>query len=200
MSGAVRIRAAHPGDAAALAAIYRPYVLDTVATFETEPPDAAAMTMRMLAAPRMPWLVTESGERVLGYAYASRHRDRTAYRWSADVSIYVAMEERGRGIGRALYAELIPLVRGLGYVNLYAGITLPNDASVALHAAVGFELVGVYRFVGFKAGRWLDVGWYVALADEFPAPPGEPVPWVPPIAPIPGNPAGQPEELRHTDP
>lgn len=172
------IRAARPGDAAAIAEIYAPYVRDTVITFELDPPDAAEIRDRMTREPRLPWLVATRSDRVVGYAYASRHRDRAAYRWSADVAIYLRADEHSRGTGRLLYEELIPATRALGYAGLYAGVTLPNPASVGLHEAMGFTLVGVYRSVGFKGGRWLDVGWYELAAPAYPDPPPEPQPWL----------------------
>lgn len=174
------IRLATTADADSIAAIYRQYVADTVISFETEPPDGAEMARRMAAPPPLPWFVAERAGRVSGYAYASAHRARAAYRWSVDVSVYLAADERGQGTGRALYARLLDAVRGLGYVNAYAGIALPNPASVGLHEAMGFRPVGVYRNVGYKFGRWHDVGWWeLALAEPPPADPGEPRPWAP---------------------
>jgi len=171
-------RAATPSDAQAIAAIYRPYVTDTVISFEIEPPDAGEMARRMAAPPSLPWLVAERDGRLVGYAYASAHRARAAYRWGADVSVYLADAERGRGTGRALYTELFATLRDLGYVAAYAGITLPNPASVGLHEAMGFRLVGVYRGVGYKRGGWHDVAWWqLPLADPLPADPAEPRPW-----------------------
>lgn len=171
------IRAARETDADAIALIYAPYVRDTMITFETEPPDAAQIRERMCRQPRLPWFVATRGARILGYAYASMHRDRAAYRWSADVAIYLQPDEHGRGIGRALYQALIPAARALGYTSLYAGVTVPNPASVGLHEAMGFRLVGVYRSVGFKGGRWLDVAWYELAAPAYPSEPSEPRSW-----------------------
>lgn len=174
----VGIRAATAADAAAIAAVYRPYVTDSVISFEAEPPDAAEMAGRMAAEPRKPWLVAERVGAVVGYAYASAHRERAAYRWAADVSVYLAEVERGRGTGRALYGRLFDLLGDLGYVAAYAGIALPNPASVGLHESMGFRLVGVYRGVGHKFGRWHDVGWWqLALVDPLPAAPDDPRPW-----------------------
>jgi len=175
-----RIRAATGEDAAAIAAIYAPYVTGTVVSFEAEPPDAAEMARRMVALPLLPWLVAERDGRVAGYAYASAHRARAAYRWGADVSVYLDEPERGRGTGRALYARLLDTLRELGYTGAYGGITLPNPASVGLHEAMGFTLVGIYRRVGFKLGHWHDVGWWqLPLVDPPPAHPAEPRPWTP---------------------
>jgi phosphinothricin acetyltransferase len=172
------VRPASPEDADAIARIYRPYVESAVASFEEVAPDAAEMRRRMLRRPRLPWFVAERDE-VCGYAYASMHRDRAAYRWSADCSVYLAGTETGRGTGRALYDVLLPAVAALGYVGAFAGIALPNDASVRLHEAVGFTLVGVYRDVGFKHGRWHDVGWWQLRLAAPPVSPGEPLEWAP---------------------
>lgn len=179
----VEVRAAHPSDAAGCAAVYAPYVEGSVASFEDVPPDATEMRRRMLDEPRLPWLVATRGGEVVGYAYASRHRARPAYRWSVEVSVYLTAAEHGKGSGRRLYEELLETVRGLGYVRALAGITLPNDASVGLHEAMGFAPVGVFRGVGFKDGGWRDVGWWqLSLADVPPdsqTHPGEPAPWSP---------------------
>jgi phosphinothricin acetyltransferase len=172
-----------PGEvavAASIAAVYAPYVEGTVASFEEVPPDEAEMVGRMLDQPRLPWLVATRDDEVVGYAYASRHRARRAYRWSVEVSVYLRASEQGRGTGRALYAELLDVVRSLGYVHAYAGITLPNAASVGLHESMGFTAIGVFRGVGFKHGRWHDVGWWqLPLCDPPPAAPAEPQPWSP---------------------
>jgi L-amino acid N-acyltransferase YncA len=158
MTGIIRL--ATLSDAAAVAAIYRPAVADSVISFEADPPDEAAMGERMRSTlDRVPWLVCEAGA-VRGYAYASRYRERAAYQWSAEVSAYVAADARGAGVGRALYTSLLAILVLQGYRNAYAGITLPNEASVALHEAVGFTPIGVYRSVGYKFGAWHDVGWY----------------------------------------
>ena len=97
---------------------------------------------------------------MLGYAYASRHRERAAYQWSVDVSVYVRADAHRRGIGRALYTALLRIVTAQGFYGAYAGITLPNASSVGLHEAMGFRAVGVYRAVGYKLGAWHDVGWW----------------------------------------
>jgi phosphinothricin acetyltransferase len=159
--------------------IYRPYVTDSVATFELQPPDADEIARRMTAAPRLPWLLALRNEEPVGYAYASHHRARPAYRWSVEVSVYLRADERRRGTGRALYDQLLPLVRDLGYVSLYAGVTLPNPGSVALHEVCGFTPLGVFRAVGHKFGAWHDVGWWQLSPDEPPAQPAEPRTWTP---------------------
>jgi L-amino acid N-acyltransferase YncA len=173
------IRPADVDDAAGIAAVYRPYVTDSVASFETVAPDAAELARRMLAPPRLPWLVACRDGGVVGYAYAGRHRSRDAYRWAVDCSVYLAADERGAGTGRALYGRLLPELSGLGYVSAYAGIALPNPASVGLHTALGFTPVGTYRAVGFKAGRWHDVGWWQLPLQALPEHPEEPRAWSP---------------------
>jgi len=159
LSPSTVIRIATPADGPALAEIYRPAVVDCPISFELEPPDGEEMarrTMKVLA--RTPWLVCESDGHVLGYAYGGTHRERAAYQWSVEVSAYVHPDAHRRGIGRALYTSLFAALVVQGYRNAYAGITLPNDASVALHTAVGFTPIGVYRGIGYKQGAWHDVG------------------------------------------
>lgn len=165
-------------DAAACAAIYAPFVAETSVSFEERPPDAGQMAERMTATLHThPWVVAELHGAVAGYAYASSHRVRAAYRWAADVGIYVAAERRGSGVGRALYGVLLDLLRRQGIHTACAGITLPNPASVALHRAVGFQPVGVYEQIGYKAGAWHDVSWWQCrLGEPGPEPPSPPGP------------------------
>lgn len=177
MTDRVTVRAATPADAAAIADIYRPYVLQTAISFEETPPTAAEFEARMLSTPRLPWLVAVREGAVVGYCYASRHAARASYRWSADVSVYVATNSRAGGVGRLLYSELLPLVRGLGYISVFAGITLPNDASVGFHETLGLTPVGVYRNVGFKHNKWRDVGWWQLTFADPPDQPAEPQAW-----------------------
>lgn len=170
---------ATPEDAGAIAGIYLPYVRDTVVSFETAPPDVLEMRSRMTGTlATLPWLVVTDGEDVVkGYAYANPHRTRDAYRWCADVSLYLDESIHGRGHGRRIYAALLKLLVAQGYINAYAGITLPNPASVGLHEALGFTPIGVFPDVGFKQQRWWDVGWWHRrLADPSRSPP-EPRPW-----------------------
>jgi L-amino acid N-acyltransferase YncA len=167
------LRLARPADAEAVHAIYAPIVRATPISFELEVPDVDEMRARIAKTlPLFPWLVWEAGGVLAGYAYASRHRDRRAYQWSVDVTCYVRQASRGRGVGTALYRKLIAILRRQGFFNAYAGITLPNPASVALHEGVGFRPVGVYRNVGYKAGAWRDVGWWACeIAPPMPDPP-----------------------------
>ena len=171
------IRSAAPFDAHAISAIYAPFVSDNVTSFELDPPDAADVERRILELQaQYPWLVFEADGRVLGYAYASAHRSRKAYQWSTDVSVYIHPDGHRRGIGRALYTALFEVLRRQGYVNAYAGITLPNAASVGLHEAMGFVPVGVYQRVGFKLGAWHDVVWLQLRLADPPVPVPVPVP------------------------
>ncbi|RZS80107.1 phosphinothricin acetyltransferase [Motilibacter rhizosphaerae] len=133
----------------------------------------------MTAEPRLPWLVAEREGEVVGFAYAAAHRARAAYRWSVDVSVYLHDSERRRGTGRALYTRLLPEVRALRYVSVYAGIALPNPGSVGLHESFGFVPVGVYRNVGWKHGQWRDVGWWQLVPEDPPVEPAEPLAWTP---------------------
>jgi phosphinothricin acetyltransferase len=166
------IRLASEADSAPIAAIYAPFCEATPVSFEETAPTAAEMAGRIRKVlQQYPWLVLDDGGGVAGYAYASKHRERPAYRWSVDVSVYVDPAYRRRGVGRALYSALFALLRFQGYFKAYAGVTLPNAGSVGLHTAVGFAQVGVYRGVGFKYGSWHDVAWYqLSLQPERPAP------------------------------
>jgi L-amino acid N-acyltransferase YncA len=170
----MQIRHAHADrDGAACAEIYAPFVSGTSISFEEKPPDAAELTRRIdHITSSFPWLVAEVDGSVAGFAYASRHRERAAYCWAADVSVYVGRAHHRRGIGKALYGELLELLRRQGLYTICAGITLPNAGSVALHEALGFQLVGVYRRIGYKHGQWRDVGWW--QMELRPVPPGPP--------------------------
>ena len=171
-----RIRLAAPADAAAMLAIYAPIVRDTVISFELEPPTVMEMRERIEGVwPRWPWLVCESAGELLGYAYASQHRTRAAYQWSVDASVYVRADARRGGVARALYTSLFGILDLQGYRNAYAGITLPNAASVDFHEALGFEPVGVYRDVGYKLGAWRDVGWWARSLGEHGSDPSPPL-------------------------
>ncbi len=169
------IRLAAEPDAEAIAAVYAPYVRETVISFEMEPPDAAAIWQRIRqVSETLPWIVCEHGDSVIGYAYAGKHRERHAYQWSVDVTVYVQQGFHRCGLGRGLYTSLNALLRLQGYFNAYAGVTLPNDASVGLHRALGFEPIGVYAHVGYKFGKWHDVAWLgltLQPLTESPAPP-----------------------------
>lgn len=174
----MRVRHAVPDrDGSACASIYAPHVVGAT-TFEEEAPDAAAMAVRITQGSRThPWLVAERDGRVVGFAYAGPHRARAAYRWAAEVSVYVDAGARGGGAGRALYRDLLDLLRRQGLRCALAGIALPNPPSVGFHEALGFLPAGVLRAVGWKAGAWRDVGWWqldLAPAGDRDTPPAEP--------------------------
>jgi phosphinothricin acetyltransferase len=154
------VRQATEGDAEACAAIYAPYVTDTAITFEIDPPTPSEMAERIAAANRShAWLVLTEADRVVGYAYGRPFAPRAAYRWSCEVSVYLEQGRRRTGAGRALYETLLPRLAERGYQVAVAGMTLPNDASVGLHRAMGFEPVGTYRHIGWKLDAWHDVAW-----------------------------------------
>ena len=173
----LHFRDATAGDAPALAAIYRPIVLETSISFELEPPDAEEFARRIeVAQSRWAYLVAEDDDGVVAYAYGGALRTRAAYAWSVETSIYVHARARRTGVARRLYPVLFERLAARGYRNAYAGTTLPNDPSVALHRAVGFEPIGTYPRVGFKFGNWHDVAWlHRPLGDGDPlAPPQQP--------------------------
>ena len=163
-------------DAAACAAIYAPHVERSAVSFEDRAPDAGVLTARIERyAAGHAWLVAESGGEVAGYAYATAFNERPAYRWSTSVSVYVAEAARGEGVGRTLYETLFARLRERGFRMACAGITLPNEASVGLHEALGFERTGINREIGFKEGAWHDVAWFqLQLAPAPDGPPPEP--------------------------
>jgi phosphinothricin acetyltransferase len=173
----LKIRDADPTlDAAACAAIYAPHVEGSAVSFEERAPDAAELAARIERyGTSHAWLVAERGGEVVGYAYATGFNERPAYRWSASVSVYIAESARGAGVGRALYETLFARLRERGFRTACAGITLPNEASLGLHEALGFERIGVNREIGFKEGAWRDVGWFqLELAPAPEGPPPEP--------------------------
>ena len=155
------IRLATAADAASIQRLYQPAVENEATSFETELPTVDEIAQRIRSTQqRTPWLVYEDAREVLGYAYASKHRDRAAYQWAVEVSAYVDRRAHRRGIGRVLYTTLFRILALQGFHRAYAGITLPNAASVGLHTSVGFTPVGIYRGIGFKHGAWHDVAWY----------------------------------------
>lgn len=173
---AVLIRLAGAADAAAIAAIYRPYVEDSWISFEEVAPEPAEIARRMNR-PIHPWLIAEEDGRVVGYAATSPMRDRAAYRWSVETGLYLVGDAQGRGLGRRLLSAHLDLLERQGFVTIVAGIALPNEASVALHEKLGFALSGIERGVGFKRGRWVDVGrWQKDLAPRT-AVPADPLPY-----------------------
>ena len=170
------MRVARPEDAEAIVTIYTPIVRDTAISFEVEPPTPLEMHERIATTlRRLPWLVCEHQGEVLGYVYASPHRARAAYQWSVDVSVYIHAQVRRTGMGRALYHALFQLLSLQGFYQGFAGITLPNPASVGLHEALGFQPVGVYQAVGYKLGVWHDVGWWQRALQPRPSLPTPPI-------------------------
>jgi L-amino acid N-acyltransferase YncA len=168
-----RIRDACEADARACAEIYAPYVTDSAISFESEPPQSGVMARRIADAVRThAWLVLEEQDQVIGYAYGGPFRSRRAYDWSCEVSVYLERGRRRTGGGRALYGALLARLSERGFRTVVAGMTLPNDASVGLHRAMGFEEIGTFRRVGWKHGRWHDVAFMQrAIGAEAEAPP-----------------------------
>jgi phosphinothricin acetyltransferase len=161
------IRRGTRADAAELLAIYAPLVETTAITFETVPPSVGDFGDRIEKANEShAWLVLQREGRLAGYAYGGSHRARAAYGHSAEVSVYLHEDFRGKGVGMALYSALFPLLADLGYYHAYAGITLPNEASVALHKSAGFGEIGVFPSVGYKFGQWHDVSWWHRVLRE----------------------------------
>ena len=172
------IRCATGTDAARVREIYAPIVTGTAISFEVEVPSVDQMRGRIeQTLEKFPWLVCERQREILGYAYATTHRARAAYGWSVEFATYVHADARRQGVGRELYRELVTVVRRQGYCNAYAGITLPNDGSVALHRSVGFRSIGVFPDVGFKHGKWHSVSWWHLPLTESKRVPDPPVPF-----------------------
>jgi len=161
MAEPVILRQATEADAAALLAIYGPFVEATAVSFETAVPTALEFAARIAKAVEgWQWLVAEQNTQCVGYAYASSHRERPAYQWSVEVSAYVHPNFYRQGIGRALYLMLFQELKHKGFCNAYAGVALPNESSIALHRSVGFEAIGTFKAVGRKFGKWHDVAWF----------------------------------------
>jgi phosphinothricin acetyltransferase len=174
----MKIRHADPArDAAGCAAIYGPFVRDTAVSFEEHPPSPREFADHIQRINRThPWLVAEEDGEVVGYAYGCPHRERAAYRWAAEVTVYVHPAHHRKRIATSLYRELFDLLRAQGIRTLCAGVTLPNPASVSLHESLGFSPVGTYKKIGYKLGRWHDVRWWqLFLQDPTEDPPTEPI-------------------------
>ena len=161
MSESKKIRLATVEDSVALLNIYGEYIKNTSISFETEVPSVEVFGKRIEnTLERFPWLVCEIDGKVAGYAYASKHRERAAYQWSADLSIYVDKKYHRKHIATALYTALIELLKSQGYYSAFAGTTVPNPNSEEFHTAFGFQLIGVFEKVGYKLGEWRDVKWF----------------------------------------
>lgn len=172
----MHIRFADPGDAAACLAVYAQYI-DTSITFETVLPSEAEFSGRIRSYGAVyPWLIAEEDGHVLAYAYAHRAQERAAYDWNAELSVYVSRDAAGRGLGTKLYTVLLALLQKQGVRTAYGVVTMPNDASSALHQKLGFRVLGTYRNTGYKNGRWLDVVWFEKPIGSFT---GEPRPLIP---------------------
>ena len=168
-------RFARDDDAASIAAIYAPSITERSTSFELTPPDSSEMRRRIdVVQQQYPWLVCETEDGVVGYAYAMAHRDRAAYRWSVDASAYINERAHRQGIASALYTRLFEILVLQGYRSVYAGITLPNPASVEFHMAMGFSQVGIYHDVGYKFGKWHDTVWLERSLSEHVIEPPEP--------------------------
>jgi L-amino acid N-acyltransferase YncA len=171
----VKIRAANEADAGRILHIYRPYVEQTAISFESEPPSQTEMAARIQKClQKFPWIVCEINGEIAGYVYASTHREREAYQWTCECSVYIDEKFKGKGIGKTLYELLFDVLTLQGLVNVYAGITLPNDTSVRLHEKCGFEFFAGYDNIGYKLGKWHKVGWWRRQLHDYnmtPAPP-----------------------------
>lgn len=162
------IRLARPTDAAGILAIYAPYIANTSFTFETEIPTESEFANRIaFYLVNWPWLVCELDGQIAGYAYASGYRERVAYQWSVECSVYVHDDHHRSGIARALYTALFSILKKQGYRNIFAVINLPNERSVAFHESMGFRWFATYEQVGYKLGQWKNVGWWRLIINEF---------------------------------
>lgn len=176
----IAVRSATPEDAAAIAAIYKPYVEAGTVSFELKAPDERTMRSRITASDGYyPWLVVTEGEggAVLGYAYATKFRDRPAYQYTIETGIYLSQGTQGKGYGRQLYDALIDTVRAQGFTHAISVLALPNDHMIRLHESLGFRSTGILREAGYKAGRWVDVGFWALNLNKATIPPMEPKPF-----------------------
>ena len=178
LDGTLRLRPAVEADGAAVAAIYAPYVTDTVITFDYEPVSGEEFSRRIRTTlERYPYLVAEENGEIIGYAYASAFKGRAAYDWSIETSIYIRMDRRGQGAGRALYEALETALRSQNVLNVNACITYPNPASVAFHEKLGYTTVAHFHRCGFKLGEWRDVIWMEKMLGEHQNPPLDFIPF-----------------------
>lgn len=170
------IRLAIPNDAADILTIYAPYIQNTSFTFETEVPSLEEFGERIKTyLINWPWLVCEIDGKIAGYAYATKYRERTAYQWSVESSIYIHDDFQKKGIGRALYTSLFEILKKQGFNNVYAVINLPNEKSVSFHESCGFKYFATYEKVGYKSGKWKNVGWWRLIINEFGDNPAAPI-------------------------
>jgi L-amino acid N-acyltransferase YncA len=170
------IRLATPDDAKAILSIYAPYIEGTSFTFETETPSIKEFSERIRTyLLNWPWLVCEIDGVIAGYAYSTRHRERTAYQWCTESSVYIHDDFQRTGIGRVLYTALFEILKKQGFRNVYAVINLPNEKSVAFHERCGFKYFATYEKVGYKLGKWKNVGWWRLIINEFSEEPAAPI-------------------------
>jgi L-amino acid N-acyltransferase YncA len=170
------VRLATPSDAEGILTIYAPYISQTSFTFETEVPSIKEFGERIRNyLINWPWLVTEKDGVITGYAYATKHRERVAYQWCTESSIYIHDDFQKAGIGKVLYATLFEILKRQGFNNVYAVINLPNEKSVAFHEKCGFEYFATYEKVGYKLGKWKNVGWWKLQVNEYGHEPAAPI-------------------------
>lgn len=167
------IRLITEDDALDVLNIYKPYVQNTIISFEYEAPEIEEYAQRIkLTTADFPWLVCLQNNQVIGYAYAGKYGQRKAYQWSVESSIYLCPEAQGKGIAKVLYETLFYLLRLQGYFNVYAAISVPNEASLNFHRALGFKMIGAFEKAGYKMGNWHDVHWLqLQLAEHIHNPP-----------------------------
>ena len=170
------IRIATTDDAESILKIYAPYIENTSYTFETDVPTIESFRERISSyLQNWPWLVCEIDGVIAGYAYGAKHRERVAYQWSVESSVYIHDDYQMMGVARALYTALINILKLQGFRNLYAVINLPNDKSVSFHEKLGFEYFATYKSVGYKLGRWKNVGWWQLQLNEYSMEPDPPL-------------------------
>jgi phosphinothricin acetyltransferase len=170
------IRLTNENDAPGILAIYAPYISSTSLTFETEVPDINSFKERINTyLVNWPWLVCEIDGMIAGYAYAARYRERKAYQWGTEISVYIHDDHQRKGIARALYTAVIEILKKQGFRNAYAVINLPNDRSVAFHESLGFKYFATYENVGYKLGKWKNVGWWQLQLNEYSVEPAAPI-------------------------
>lgn len=170
------LRLASSADSKAILDIYAPYIQNTSFTFETEVPSVEEFAERIRTyLITWPWLVCEIDGKIAGYAYATKYRERTAYQWCVESSIYLHDDFQKAGIGKALYSALFEILKRQGFNNVYAVINLPNEKSVAFHERCGFEYFATYEKVGYKLGKWKNVGWWKLAVNEYGDEPTAPI-------------------------
>jgi L-amino acid N-acyltransferase YncA len=173
--GEFKLRLIAPDDAVATLKIYKHYVDQTIVSFEYEAPSVTEWAARIKTnSTEYPWVVCEFENEIIGYAYASKHRYRTAYSWSAESTVYLSEKFHGRGLARILYETLFGLLKIQGYVNVFAGVALPNEKSENLHLALGFSEIGIFKKIGFKLNGWHDTRWFQLQLTEPPERPSMP--------------------------